>query len=205
MIHLHGLEREEQREHELVFGEERIAHLLVQELDELILQREDAPLKVPLWLLGRLYRQEEYLDEPFQTVLIHRLHLAKVRNHEEHRRASDRDGNVGLPGLLHKCLRLLLLFHALFNTGRGHLRVREGGDELLVIQDVALGVRQKLQDLILDLFELRFALSALNDQVLALLLHLLLFLRHHNPQHLILKSIWSHHEVEKRDLNANLR
>jgi hypothetical protein len=78
-------------------------------------------------------------------------------------------------------------------------------NQFLVIQNIALSLGKHLQDLIFSrsLFILIF--EKLFDILLSLLLLIRFFDFHDDVEHLILKSLWGHHEIQQSHLHTNLR
>ena len=77
-------------------------------------------------------------------------------------------------------------------------------DEVLVVEDVALGGLEQIEDLVLDLLELPLVLRVLHDQLLALRLELRLLAGDGEAEHLVLQALRRRHEVEQVHLDAEL-
>ena len=74
----------------------------------------------------------------------------------------------------------------------------------LVLQDVALGGGEHLEDLVLDVLQLLLVLGRLDDQLVLGLLELGLLLGGHDAQQLVLQAQRRDHEVDERDLDGHL-
>ena len=77
-------------------------------------------------------------------------------------------------------------------------------DEVLVVEDVALGGLEQIEDLVLDLLELPLVLRVLHDQLLALRLELRLLAGDGEAEHLVLQALRRRHEVEQVHLHDRL-
>ena len=130
------LDREQEREHQLVHLEDRAADVGVEEVRDELAQVDDAHLDV--LEAGALGCRRRRAAEPVQRVLVHRVDVGEVGDAEEEDRAAVGDGHVlGARGvdLLLGDLRLGDCRHDLLG---GRLRDRERLDELRVVEDVAL-------------------------------------------------------------------
>ena len=111
---------------------------------------------------------------------------------------------VFLAGRAYVGLRLLGLGQTARNSGRRALGVIQGIHELLIVQYVALGLEQHLQDLVLDGLQLVLVTIDRLYQLVALLLQVRPLQPHHVAQDLVLEARLGHAEVDDRHLDAHL-
>jgi len=77
--------------------------------------------------------------------------------------------------------------------------------KLLVLQDFLAGLRDQLEDLVLDVLQLPLELRQLDHRLALLLLQFGLLVLHHLHQQLVFQALRRHSEVYQCNLNAYLR
>mmetsp|Transcript_21643 Transcript_21643/g.60151 ORF Transcript_21643/g.60151 Transcript_21643/m.60151 type:complete len:1518 (+) Transcript_21643:2277-6830(+) len=203
LLHLLALQGEHHRVQQLVLLEEAPADHDVQQGDEGSEQLREA-LVLAVLCLRLVDGLPENGNEPVQRELVHGIHDAEVADDEVHRRAPQGVGLVDLAHLRDRLRRHFLLLDLLLDLGAHDLRVAQGLDELLVVQDVARGRAQEGQDLVLLFLQRGLGLGGLDHQVHALFLRGRLLGRHDDAQHLVLQAIHGRHEIEDADGHADL-
>ena len=86
----------------------------------------------------------------------------------------------------------------------GDLGLREGVDQLLVVEDVPGAVAQHVQDLILEVLELRLHARVGHHELVLRLGEVAALLHHHRAEELILQAVERDEKVEQRNLHAHL-
>eukprot|EP00968_Pinguiococcus_pyrenoidosus_P021236 scaffold2724_cov260-Pinguiococcus_pyrenoidosus.AAC.23 len=140
-----------------------------------------------------------------QGVLVHRVHAAHVRDDEVQQRPPRGRRHVARPRFVDLHLRLLCLLHALLDNLRGGLRVVERVDENLVVEDVALGLGEQLEDLGLQILQKLLVLRHAQHEAHLAVLDVRPLLAHYHPQQLVFQAAQRDREVDQRHLDANLR
>ena len=153
-----------------------------------------------LRILDRVLKEH---DEPGQRVLVHGLHVGQARDAEEEVAGISRDLLVLKPSLINLLLSLLcdLLLHV--NLVRELLGRGNHVDCRLILENVALGRAEDLNDLVLNLLELSGILSRLEHQFDLLLLKLRPFHGHSQRKELIFQALLGDHEVQEGHLDTD--
>ena len=194
---------EEQREHQLVRLEERAADVVVERVGEILVENLDAPVDVVV-LLRFLRASDEERDEPRERVLVHGIHEGEIRDAEEEHGRARRHGAIFLSRLVDILLRRLRLRNLERNLVGRHLRLRQGVDEHLVVQYVARGVTEEVENLILNLRQFFLHAGVGYDELVLRLGEILALLHHNRAEKLILQAVEGDEEVEQRHLDAHL-
>ena len=100
--------------------------------------------------------------------------------------------------------RLLALCNLLLDLSRGALGLLEVLDQLDVLQDVALGVGQAVQQVVLELRQLHLVVVLIADQLRALLLQIGALNLDDEREQLVLQALLCHGEVHHRALRLHL-
>ena len=211
---------EQEREEQLVFFEQRSAHVLVQRVREVVGDDLQAFAQVNLLglvhlllnrlvvfilLRGRVDGPHEQADEPGQRVLVHRVDVREVADGEEQHRVVRaarfvplaRGVNLNLGSLGHHLL--------LGDLVGDNLSLLEGLDTGGVVQDVPLGGGEGVEDAVLDVLEALLVVGGLHHQLLSLRLQVGSFLGDDDAEELIAQAVQGDHEVEQRHLHGGLR
>ena len=196
---------------------QRPAYVVVQRVGEVLVENLDASLDVVRRELGarllvlhllrfiRLFdAADEERDEPRQAVLVHRIDDGEVADAEKEHGRPRRDRPVLLSGLVDVPLRDLGLGDLLRDVVGGDLGLREGIYELLVVENVPGAVAQHVQDLILEVLELRLHARVGHHELVLRLGEVAPLLHHHRAEELILQAVERDEKVEQRNLHAHL-
>ena len=143
-------------------------------------------------------------DERVERVVVERVHLVQLGEHEEHERATAGDLAVRLAADVDPLLRLDGDRHLLGNLGGDALRVLEVLDELDVLGHVARRLSELLQDAVLELLHLDLVLVVGRDDLRLLLFQIRPLLGDSQCEQLVLEAVLSHHEVDQRRLRLHL-
>mmetsp|Transcript_6911 Transcript_6911/g.16610 ORF Transcript_6911/g.16610 Transcript_6911/m.16610 type:complete len:820 (-) Transcript_6911:3765-6224(-) len=200
---LHDLDREEEREEQLVLLEERAADVVVHREREVLVEVGAADLNVAV-LWRHLHAADEERVEPRKRVLVHRVHDREVGEAEVEERGAVRDRPVALRGLEDLLRGDLGLGHLGLDLLGGRLRLGQRLDQRRVVEDVALGGRELEQDERLNVEELLVRLGVLHHQLGLALGQLGLLLLDYHAEQLLLEALLGHGEVDQRDLDLDL-
>ena len=197
--------------------EEGPADVVVERVGEVLVEDDDARLDVIrrerrarllvfhlLRLVSLFDPSDEQRNEPRQRVLVHWVDDCEVGDAEEENRGARGDRPVLFPCLVDVPLGDLGFGDFLGDVVGGHLGLREGVDELLVVEDVTLAVTEHVQDLILQVLQLRLHPCVGHDELVLSLREVPALLHHHRAEELVLESVQGDEEVQKRNLDANL-
>jgi hypothetical protein len=125
----------QERVQQLVALEQTTANTEV-EGASLVFDQDGETLFELVGFLGLLEAVNEELGEEVERVLVHGVNVGEVSNDEVQDGASQRDGAVRLTGSVNHLGGLLSLNHTLVNRNRSFLRLVEGNNELLIVQNV---------------------------------------------------------------------
>eukprot|EP00964_Phaeocystis_antarctica_P055484 scaffold32640_cov63-Phaeocystis_antarctica.AAC.2 len=177
-------------------GEERLVLLVERAADhavdvDRVHVREVHEARRQVVALGRVVDGAlEEADVPRERELVHGVDARHVGDAEEEQRGAEGRGDVA---------------HARLVEAHPHpLGLAEHVDGPLVVEDVALALAQRLEDLVLDVLELPLVVRRLEHEPLLLLLQLGPLLGHHDAEQLVLQPLGRDHEVEQRHLDGDL-
>ena len=136
------------------------ADVLIEEEGEMIVEQLQPDLQI-VALLAVCDGPDEQIDEPTQTVLVHRVDVGHVGNSKVEDGRVMRDGLVARPGLVDLGLGLVRNLLLLRDLVREQLGGLQDFNRALVLEDVALAAAKHAQDLVLNLLELLLVLRTL--------------------------------------------
>ena len=148
------------------------------------------------WGRGPRTRVDVQVHKPRHRVLVHVVDGAHVRDAEEEQRRVEGHGAVLLACGVDHDLGLGRLLGLDLDLVRRHLGLGERVDEAFVVEDVAGGLREQLEDGRLDVLELCRHLCRLDDELILRLLEVGPLLRDRNSQKLVLEALLSDRKVE---------
>ena len=146
----------------------------------------------------------EDVDVVRHRVLVHAVEHVEHVDEEVEQRAARRDGPVHLAGLVDRDLSLRRNLDFFGDFRRRSLRLFQILDESDVLEDVALGVGEANQQVILELRELHGVLSELSDEVGGLLLQVEPLLLDDEREELIFQTLLRDAEIHQSRLRRNL-
>ena len=183
--------------------EDGAADVRVQQVSLKVVQVLDTHVEV--LRCGRLADAvDEELFEPIEAVLVHRVDHGQVRNAKEEDRGPNGHRDV-------LCARLvdLLLGNLGFGNGDvdlvgGHLRDAKRVDQVRVVENVTLRVGEQVEDLVLQLLQLRLVGGGLHDELGLLFGQVGAFRLDGRDEQLILEAALGDRKVEQRHLDRDL-
>eukprot|EP01136_Pigoraptor_vietnamica_P000134 Opistho-1_new@25059 len=197
------LEREEQREEELVDLVQPAARVLEHAEREVVDDVLDALVRDRRRLRAR-HRLVKQPEELLQRRLVHHVDHAHLDDEEVEDAAARRDRAVLLARRVDLHLRLRGDHELVVDLLRGALRHREHVDERLVVDERSLGAREAQQQVVLELLHLLLVRRDVLEQLRALRLELVLLLQDHAAEQLVLETLDRHRKVDDGRLRADL-
>lgn len=200
------LDSEHKGKEQLVAFKERAAHVLVQTVGEIIIEVREA-LFVHVGRRGVFDAHHKQVRKPLQRVLVHGVDRAEVHDAEEEQTRSERDGPVGLSGLVDLRLSDFRVLDSLVDFAGELLRRRKFIDECFVFEhrlDIA-SLRERLEDGVFDVEKLLLVLRVLFYDFRFLEFQVGVLERDDLREHLFLEPARRDREVDDRHLHERFR
>ena len=140
----------------------------------------------------------EELQELHERRLVHAVDGRHLRDEEVDDRSARRDGAELLARDDDALLGLVGVDELLADLERRLLRIGKHVDQRGIVEEIAGGLGQAAQQVVLELLDLLLVVIHLGEQRLPLLLQLCLLLRDHSPQQLVFEALHRHSEVDHR-------